>query len=83
MNKTPSKKSLYTAITSTILVALCCFTPILVIVVASVGLSIFTPYLDFILFPALALCVFLSVYSYRKYKKDCKACDVSNLSNTK
>ncbi|MFT6445818.1 MAG: hypothetical protein ACJA1J_002074 [Sulfitobacter pontiacus] len=33
--------------------ALCCFTPLLVVVVAGVGLSAFTGWLDFALFPLL------------------------------
>lgn len=33
--------------------ALCCFTPLLVIVVAGVGLSAFTGWLDYALFPLL------------------------------
>jgi hypothetical protein len=36
------------------LVALCCFTPILVILLGVVGLSALTWYLDYVLLPALA-----------------------------
>ena len=35
--------------------ALCCFTPLLVVVVAGVGLSAFTGWLDYALFPLLFL----------------------------
>ena len=65
----PSKKGLYTAIIGTILVALCCFTPILVLVLGIIGFSALTPYLDFVLLPALALMIVLSVISYRKWKR--------------
>lgn len=37
--------------------ALCCFTPVLVVVVAGVGLSAFTGWLDYALFPLLFLCL--------------------------
>jgi mercuric ion transport protein len=37
--------------------ALCCFTPFLVIVVAGVGLSAFTGWLDYALFPLLFFCL--------------------------
>ncbi|PCI54456.1 MAG: hypothetical protein COB36_09825 [Alphaproteobacteria bacterium] len=37
----------------TVVVALCCFTPVLVIMLGVVGLSALTGYLDFVLFPAL------------------------------
>lgn len=65
----PSKKGFYAALTGTIVVALCCFTPILVVVLGAVGLSAFTPYLDYVLFPALALMIVLTFISYRKWKR--------------
>jgi len=37
--------------------ALCCFTPLLVVVVAGVGLSAFTGWLDYALFPLLFFCL--------------------------
>ncbi len=77
MTKKPSKKGVYTTIVGTILVALCCFTPLLVITLATIGFSVLTPYLDYILFPALALLVALSYWSYLEYKKKCKACGTS------
>lgn len=62
------KNRFIAAIVGTILVALCCFTPILVIIVAGVGLSLFIPYLDFILFPALFFMLILSFASYKRWK---------------
>ena len=53
VNKKPSKTGFFAALTGTVIVALCCATPILVIVLGAVGLSAFTPYLDYVLFPAL------------------------------
>lgn len=41
--KKPSKKGLYAAIADTLLAALCCATPILVITLGAIGLSAFTP----------------------------------------
>lgn len=37
--------------------AVCCFTPLLVVVVAGVGLSALTGWLDYVLFPLLFLCL--------------------------
>jgi mercuric ion transport protein len=65
----PSKKTFYAAVAGTILVALCCFTPILVIALAAVGMSAFTPYLDYVLLPALVLLIVLTVLSYLRWKK--------------
>lgn len=63
------KKKFYAAIAGTIVVALCCFTPVLVILLAAIGLSSFTPYLDYVLLPALAVLIILTIYSYREWKK--------------
>ena len=55
----------------TVLVALCCFTPVLVILLGSVGLAALTGYLDYVLLPALALFIGLTVYAvWRKTQCD-------------
>jgi mercuric ion transport protein len=64
-----SKKRLYTAIGGTLLVALCCFTPILVITLGAVGLSTVTPYLDYVLLPALLVMITVVIISYLRWKK--------------
>lgn len=64
----PSKKGIYAAIAGTMLVALCCFTPILVITLGAVGFSALTPYLDYVLLPALVLLIVLTFMSYKKWK---------------
>ncbi len=63
------RKRFYAALVGTIAVAICCFTPILVLVLAAVGLSALTPYLDYVLFPALGVLVILTVISFRKWQK--------------
>ncbi len=63
------RKRFYAALAGTIAVAICCFTPILVIALAAVGLGALTPYLDYVLFPALGAFVILTVSSYRKWQK--------------
>ena len=58
-------------IVGTVLVALCCFTPILVVGLAVVGLSALTGYLDVVLLPALAVFIGLTLYAvWRKRKAD-------------
>lgn len=64
-----SKRGFYAALAGTILIAVCCFTPILVITLGAVGLSVFTPYLDYVLLPALALLIVLTFISYRRWRK--------------
>lgn len=46
-----------------VILALCCFTPILVVLVAAVGLSAITGYLDYVLLPALLFFVGLTSYA--------------------
>lgn len=53
-------------------VALCCFTPILVLSLGVVGLSAMTPYLDFVLLPALVILVFIAILSHQKWKNSQK-----------
>ncbi len=65
------KKLLRTGVIGTVLTALCCFTPILFILLGIIGLSALTGYLDYILFPALAGFIALTIYAlYRKRQAD-------------
>lgn len=47
----------------TITTALCCFTSVLVILFATVGLSWVVGYLDYVLFPALFIFIGITVYA--------------------
>jgi len=57
------------SIIGTILVAVCCFTPLLVVTFGAIGLSAFIPYLDFILLPALAILLIVTIVSFIKWRK--------------
>lgn len=50
-------------VVGTVVTALCCFTPVLVILLGAVGLSALVGYLDYVLFPALAAFVALALYA--------------------
>ena len=64
------KSLLRVGVIGTGVVALCCFTPILVILVVGVGLSSIVGYLDLVLFPALAIFVGITVYAlYRRSQR--------------
>jgi len=58
---------LYASIAGTVAVAVCCFTPILVVALAAIGLAALTPYLDLVLLPALAILIVVTGLSYRRY----------------
>ena len=50
-----NKSLLKTGVIGSIIAALCCFTPILVILFGALGLSALVGYLDYVLFPILGL----------------------------
>lgn len=53
-------------------VGICCFTPLLVVALPVIGLSAWLGWLDYVLFPALAFFVGLTVYAVwrRKASRD-------------
>jgi len=55
-------------VTGTAIAALCCFTPVLVLLLGVAGLSAIVGYLDYILLPALIFFVALPVYGIRRPK---------------
>ncbi|PCI51466.1 MAG: hypothetical protein COB49_01730 [Alphaproteobacteria bacterium] len=65
-----NKNKLVTAgIIGTVIVALCCFTPLLVMLFGIVGLSALTGYLDYVLLPALIFFIGLTIYAVSRHKK--------------
>ncbi len=61
-------KLLRVGIIGSAIAALCCFTPALVVLLGVVGLSAAVGYLDYVLLPALA--VFIIITMYALLKKD-------------
>ncbi|EYD71451.1 mercury resistance system transport protein MerF [Limimaricola hongkongensis] len=47
----------------TVVVALCCFTPILVVLLGAVGLSVLLGWLDIVLLPTLAIFLGITLYA--------------------
>ena len=58
---------LKTGVAGSIIAAVCCFTPALVILLGAVGLSAWLGWIDYVLFPALA--IFLSVTAYGRWRR--------------
>ncbi len=67
------KTLLRTGIIGTVVAAICCVTPVLVVLVTAVGLSAVVAYLDYVLFPALA--VFLAITGYALYLRSRRTTD--------
>ena len=64
-----AKKAFISAVVGTVLVALCCFTPVLMLMLSLLGVSFLTPYLDYVLFPALVVMLIVTVLAYRKWQR--------------
>jgi mercuric ion transport protein len=56
-------KLLLTGVVGTVVAALCCFTPILVVLLGAVGLSTLLGVLDYVLIPALIFFLGLTIYA--------------------
>jgi mercuric ion transport protein len=56
-------KLLGTGVIGAVIAAICCFTPVLVVVLGGVGLGALTGYLDYVLLPALVFFVGLTIYA--------------------
>ena len=58
-----NKTVLRTGVLGTVIAALCCFTPVLVILFGAVGLSAWVGWLDYVLLPALAIFIGITIYA--------------------
>ncbi|MFP6774838.1 MAG: mercury resistance system transport protein MerF [Alphaproteobacteria bacterium] len=51
-----------TGVIGSVILAVCCFTPALVILLGAIGLSAWLAWLDFVLLPALALFLGITIF---------------------
>ena len=61
-----NKNLLKIGVLGTVITALCCFTPVLVILLGAVGLSGVVGYLDVVLLPALGIFILIALYALWK-----------------
>jgi hypothetical protein len=64
-----SNRLLGAGIIGAVVAALCCFTPVLVLLLGAVGLGALTGYLDYVLLPALAFFVGLTIYAVARKRE--------------
>lgn len=64
-----------TGIIGAVVAAVCCLTPVLVVLVSAVGLSALVGYLDYVLFPALGLFVLLAAVGWVQRRRCQRACE--------
>ncbi|MGH6943652.1 MAG: mercury resistance system transport protein MerF [Geminicoccaceae bacterium] len=60
---------LWTGATGSVIAALCCFTPALVVLLSAVGLSAWLGWLDYLLLPGLVLFLAITVYALARRRK--------------
>ncbi len=58
-----NRKLLGFGLVGTVVAALCCFTPVLVVLLGALGLSAALGWLDYVLLPALAVFAGITVYA--------------------
>lgn len=63
MAEDSDRKLIATGIVGTVIAALCCFTPVLAVLLGAVGLSAALGWIDYVLLPALAFFVALTAYA--------------------
>ncbi len=63
------RKLLGVGLVGAVVAALCCFAPVLVVLLTTVGLSALVGWLDYVLLPALAIFVALTVYALFRHRR--------------
>lgn len=61
-----------------VIAALCCFTPILVVALGALGLSAWLGWADYVLFPALAAFLGLTVHGLYLRREAAASCDIAS-----
>ncbi|WP_290648811.1 mercury resistance system transport protein MerF [Aquisalimonas sp.] len=72
------KTLLRTGIIGTVIAAVCCFTPVLVIAFGAAGLSAWLGYADYVLLPALAFFMGLTAYALYRRRRSADCCDTDS-----
>lgn len=72
------KSQLKCGAAGSVITAVCCFTPVLVVLLPAVGLSAWLGWADYVLFPALAVFLGLTVYAYGRMRSERAREDISH-----
>jgi len=67
---------LKTGVAGSVVAALCCATPILVILFGVLGLSAWVGWLDYVLIPALVVFIGITIYALRRRRIEAACCSV-------
>lgn len=66
-----------TGIVGSVIAAVCCATPVLVILLGGVGLSAWVGWLDFVLIPALLGFIGVTLFAWRRLRIERASCDIA------
>ncbi|MDZ4257783.1 MAG: mercury resistance system transport protein MerF [Gemmatimonadales bacterium] len=69
-----------TGLAGSIIAALCCFTPVLVITLTALGLAAWVGYIDLVVLPLLVVFVVVAVVAWQRMRRDA-ACDSGSAAN--
>lgn len=69
-----SSRLLKTGVVGSSIAAVCCFTPILVVLLGVLGLGAIAGYLDYVLLPVLGLCLAILAYGLYLHRRERAAC---------
>jgi mercuric ion transport protein len=64
-----------TGIAGSTIAAICCFTPALVVLFGALGVSAWLGWIDYVLFPALALFLGMTAYGLWRRRKAAACCE--------
>ena len=67
---------LKTGVVGSVLIALCCATPILVILLGVLGLSAWVGWLDYVLIPALVVFIAITIHALHRRRNEAACCAV-------
>lgn len=66
------KTLLTTGLIGSAVTALCCFTPVLVVLLGAAGLAALAGWLDLVLLPALVMFLGITLYALLRHKESCE-----------
>ncbi len=75
MNLKTAIRTYRAGVIGAVVAAVCCFTPVLVVLVTAVGWSAIVGYLDYLLFPTLGLFLILAVVGWLQRRRCLRECE--------
>ncbi len=75
MNLKTAIRTYRAGVIGAVVAAVCCFTPVLVVLVTAVGWSAIVGYLDYLLFPTLGLFLILAVVGWVQRRRCLRECE--------